>query len=349
MAHAYRAVQWNAHKKRYDATIAAGVLLFLGVFVGAGFALAPNATIETLLIRGLGAAALLLLHAILCIGPLCRLDRRFLPFLYNRRHLGVAMFLLALAHAAFATIQFHALGDANPLVSVLSSNPRAGSVSQFPFEWLGALALAVLFLMAATSHDFWLATLTPPVWKALHMSVYAAYGLVLLHVALGTLQSEPSPLLVGALAAGFTTVVSLHLVAGRREARTDEALLSPGDGGWVDVCHVDDLRDKRARIFPLGGERVAVFRYDGLVSALSNVCRHQGGPLGEGRIVDGCAVCPWHGWQYRPEDGRSPAPFTERIPTFRVRIVARRVWIDPRPLPPGTATPPAKIEAAARA
>jgi len=38
----------------------------------------PNATAETLLIRGFGTAALLLLHVILCIGPLCRLDRRFL-------------------------------------------------------------------------------------------------------------------------------------------------------------------------------------------------------------------------------------------------------------------------------
>ena len=55
-----------------------------------------NATIETQLIRALGTCALLLLHVILAIGPLARLDRRFLPLLYNRRHLGVTMFLLAL-------------------------------------------------------------------------------------------------------------------------------------------------------------------------------------------------------------------------------------------------------------
>ena len=27
------------------------------------------------------------------------------------------------------------------------------------------------------------------------------------------------------------------------------------------------------------------------------------GPLGEGKIVDGCITCPWHGFQYRPQDG----------------------------------------------
>ena len=33
---------------------------------------------------------------------------------------------------------------------------------------VGLVALVVLFLMAATSHDFWLSQLTAPVWKRLH-------------------------------------------------------------------------------------------------------------------------------------------------------------------------------------
>jgi nitrite reductase/ring-hydroxylating ferredoxin subunit/DMSO/TMAO reductase YedYZ heme-binding membrane subunit len=344
MAHAYRAVGWNPQKKRYDAVLAAGIALYLAAFVGASFAVRPHATIETLLIRGLGTAALLLLHGILVIGPLCRLDRRFLPLLYNRRHLGVVMFALALAHAVLATIQFHALGDANPLVSVLTANPRLASASQFPFELYGVLALAVLFAMAATSHDFWLAVLSPRVWKTLHMGVYAAYGALVLHVAFGALQSETSPVLAGLVGAGFVAVVGLHLVAGTREARIDRGAPAPARDGWVRLCRADAIPERRARIFPLGGERVAVFRYAGVVSALSNVCRHQNGPLGEGRIVDGCVVCPWHGYQYRPADGRSPAPFTDRVATYRVRVERGEVWIDPRPLPPGTPVEPAKID-----
>lgn len=39
--------------------------------------------------------------------------------------------------------------------------------------------------MAATSHDFWLKNLTAPVWKRLHMLVYAAYALLLAHLLLG--------------------------------------------------------------------------------------------------------------------------------------------------------------------
>ena len=140
-------------------------------------ALRPELTIETLLIRALGAAAFTLLHVILCIGPLARLDRRFLPLLYNRRHLGVMMFTLALGHGVFSIVQFHALGTLNPLVSVLVSNPRYATIGQLPFQPFGLAALVILFVMAATSHDFWLHNLTAPVWKALHMCVYVAYAL----------------------------------------------------------------------------------------------------------------------------------------------------------------------------
>ncbi len=45
----------------------------------------------------------------------------------------------------------------------------------------------------------------------------------------------------------------------------------------------------------LSGERVAVFRYEGKISALSSVCQHQNGPLGEGQIIDGCVTCIFSG------------------------------------------------------
>ncbi|MGH7457074.1 MAG: Rieske 2Fe-2S domain-containing protein, partial [bacterium] len=116
MSLSYQAVSWNRQKKIYDTVLAIGVMLYLALFFTIGFVTHPNATAETLLIRGFGTAALLLLHIILSIGPLCRLNPRFLPLLYNRRHLGVTMFILALAHGAFSIIQFHSQGDVNPLV-----------------------------------------------------------------------------------------------------------------------------------------------------------------------------------------------------------------------------------------
>ena len=76
-----------------------------------------------------------------------------------------------------------------------SATLRYTTIGQIPFQPFGLAALIILFLMAATSHDFWLHNLTAPVWKTLHMGVYVAYALIVLHVIFGVLQGETSPLL----------------------------------------------------------------------------------------------------------------------------------------------------------
>jgi methionine sulfoxide reductase heme-binding subunit len=342
MSTEYRAISWNRQKKFYDLVVVSLLVAYIAIFVGIGAWRNPTATVETLLIRAFGTAAFLLLHVVLCIGPLARLDRRFLPLLYNRRHLGVTTFLMGLAHGAFALFQFHALGTVTPLLSLFISNPRYGSVAQFPFQALGFFALIILFLMAATSHDFWLRNLSAPTWKRLHMMVYIAYALLVAHVALGALQSETSPMLTVALIIGVTIVITLHLAAAFRTKRIDYEKRAVSQNGFVEVCKVDRIPEKCATIVSLSGERVAIFRYDGKVSAVSNVCQHQNGPLGEGRIIDGCITCPWHGYQYRPEDGAAPPPFKEKVPTFRVHVIDGTVFVHPKPNSAGTYVEPAR-------
>src|ERR1051325_9132973 len=209
----YVAVQWNRQKKLYDAVLVAGVAAYLVTFSALTKVLFPRVTDEIMLMRAFGTGAFLLLHIVLCIGPLCRLNPGFLPLLYNRRHAGVTCFLLGLIHAALVIITYHAGSDTNPILSIFVSSPITTSVAGVPFQPFGFLALVILFLMAATSHDFWLANLTAPVWKTLHMLVYFAYGLLVWHVTFGVLQGEASPVYAGAVGLGLVTVVSLHLVA----------------------------------------------------------------------------------------------------------------------------------------
>ena len=89
MASHYLPVQWNAEKRRYDVALGLFVVGYLAIFVGAQRYFFPEGTIETLIIRASGTLAFLLLTIVLTIGPLCRVNDRFLPLLYNRRHLGV--------------------------------------------------------------------------------------------------------------------------------------------------------------------------------------------------------------------------------------------------------------------
>lgn len=350
MPHDYKVVQWTPFKRGFDFVLLTGVLVFLAAFVAASSMAFPGERgvgEVQLLIRAFGACAFALLSLILVIGPLARLSPRFLPLLYNRRHLGVSCFLLALAHAGLVLFWYHGFGAINPLVSLLVSNPRYDSIAGFPFESLGLVALVILFVMAATSHDFWNAVLGPGLWKALHMGVYWAYALIVAHIMLGAVQGEKGAIYATFVGLSAGLVAGLHWYAGAREARADTQI-APEHEGWLRVSAALDIADGCARIVtPPTGERIAVFRDGAKIYAVSNVCRHQGGPLGEGRIIDGCVTCPWHGFQYRPEDGRSPAPFTEKIATYRTRIAAGIVYVNPTPEAPGTPVAPSLIEASA--
>ena len=348
MSHGYKAVGWTPFKKRFDLWLLVGIALYLVVFVAVSSVSPPPdesfAPIQ-ILIRATGTLAFLLLTFILTIGPLARLTPRFKPFLYNRRHLGVSTFLIALVHAGLVLLWYHGFSDLNVFVSLLASNPRYDSIAGFPFESLGLIALIIMFLMAATSHDFWNANLGPGVWKALHMGVYFAYALLVAHVALGAIQFEKHPIYVVLLCVGAATVAGLQLYTGLLASGPD---IKSHDDSWLPVGPAADIPDQRAKILqPDGGERIAVFRAGDKVYAVSNVCRHQGGPLGEGRIIDGCITCPWHGFQYRLEDGQSPPPFTEKISTYATRIINGVVQVSKTPNPPGAPQEPSIIEGAA--
>ena len=315
MGVSYKYVIWNKYKKSYDKLIALGMILYILVFAGITLAFNSETSPETLVIRSFGSLAIVMLHIILIIGPLSRLNNRFLPILYNRRHLGVSMFLAALIHGGLSMFQFHALGDKNPIVSLFTSNMDYDSLTNFPFQVLGFLALLILFVMASTSHDFFLSNLSAKVWKRLHMLVYLAYALLLGHVFLGNFQQETSLFTIGFMLLGFVTIVGLHIAAAFKESKIDNAK-SVIENGWLKVCEVNEIENDRAKIFTVGKERVAVFKYDGKLSAIHNVCKHQGGPLGEGKVIDGCITCPWHGYQYLPGNGQSPPPFTEKVATY---------------------------------
>jgi hypothetical protein len=99
---AYRPVLWNRTKLIHDAFLIAGVVGYPGVFLTLAPMLTPDVRAVSFPIcrmRAFGSCAFLLLTLVLAIGPLARLETRFLPPLYNRRHFGVVTFLVAASHA----------------------------------------------------------------------------------------------------------------------------------------------------------------------------------------------------------------------------------------------------------
>ncbi len=339
----YSPVLWNKQKKLYDLILWIGILFMAVTFIIFQVLFHKDITLQTLIIRTTAIIAFFLLHIILIIGPLCRIDKRFLPLLYNRRHLGVSMFLVALIHGGMAIVQFHTLGDTNPIASIFTANSNYLAISDFPFQVLGFLALIILFLMAITSHDFWLKNLSPAIWKGLHMCVYLAYTLIVIHVATGALQYEDNPIYWTLLVLGVITITGLHLYTGIIETRKLSLPHTLEKEGYYKVCSLEEIDDQCGKSVFINGENIAIFKYDGNVSAVHNVCKHQMGPIGEGKIIDGCITCPWHGYQYLPDNGQSPPPFNEKLKTYRTSVLDGSIWVHPLPLEEGSFIEPTKI------
>ncbi len=344
MSMRYSAVTWNRNKLIYDLVAIAAAVTYLQIYLHFGAmpgrdGIAPDSA--TLSMKAFGSCAFLLLTGVLAIGPLARLDPHFLPLLYNRRHLGVLTCTMAAGHVASVLGWYFAYSDIEPLRALLIADPNASQLAGFAFVLPGIAAFVILLVLAATSHDFWLAFLGAPLWKAIHMAIYIAYFLVVGHVAFGALQDARSFPLAMIFGLSAALLVTLHLLAGRRALSADTHVAPVNTATpWVTACDVGELREGRGFVVKLtDGEPVAIFRHDGRLSAVSNLCAHQNGPLGEGRIVDGCITCPWHGFQYRLEDGCAPPPFKERISTYRLRLDGDEVLLDPRPNPLGTRVP----------
>ncbi|MEM9735980.1 MAG: (2Fe-2S)-binding protein, partial [Pseudomonadota bacterium] len=100
----YIPVQWNQNKWVYVGILLVAVGAYLWIFVH----MTPEALDHERPINGqihnaraFGTCAFVMLTVILCIGPLARIDQRFLPLLYNRRHFGVMTVFVAISHAMF--------------------------------------------------------------------------------------------------------------------------------------------------------------------------------------------------------------------------------------------------------
>ncbi|MEM4254876.1 MAG: ferric reductase-like transmembrane domain-containing protein [Candidatus Norongarragalinales archaeon] len=122
-------------------------------------------------VSSFGFLALLTLCLVLLIPPIVRWQNnsftRFL--LVNRRWVGLSAFLFALTHIALVYHFFFAWDILKPL-----------SLPNSLFLNLGAVAFLILALMAATSNDFSVSALGKN-WKRLHLFVYLAFALVLIH------------------------------------------------------------------------------------------------------------------------------------------------------------------------
>jgi nitrite reductase/ring-hydroxylating ferredoxin subunit/uncharacterized membrane protein len=88
----------------------------------------------------------------------------------------------------------------------------------------------------------------------------------------------------------------------------------------LDLGELPDIPEGGPTKAKAGPNTLILVRTGETVLALHETCAHAGGPLAEGKLVDGCVECPWHGSRFRLTDGyvaRGPALYDQ--PAYEVR------------------------------
>ncbi len=99
---------------------------------------------------------------------------------------------------------------------------------------------------------------------------------------------------------------------------------------FIKVATVDEIDVNSSKLVEIDDVRVAIFNLDGTFYAIEDVCTHDGGPLVEGKIVNGCQVeCPRHGAHFDIRTGAALS-FPAFTPTtsFEVRVDGNDVFIE---------------------
>ncbi len=97
------------------------------------------------------------------------------------------------------------------------------------------------------------------------------------------------------------------------------AWTEPEDDAWLPLDTTEIAEGVPVKVMA-GSYPLVVVRTGTTILALHETCAHAGGPLSEGKLIDGCIECPWHGSRFQMADGRvrgGPATFDQ--PRFEVR------------------------------
>lgn len=170
-------------------------------------------------------------------------------------------------------------------------------------------------------------------WKQLHRLIYIGYISLIVHVWYAYVASLEGWIptvfwlcvvaVGGSHAAGW--VMALVQWAVRRSKKAATITIDEKTYHFTD--RVETFVEGKGRKFVVANIPVAVFLFQGKFFAMANACPHQGGPICDGKIVNGYVECPWHKYQFGVEDGIGPPEFKDCIPYYPVIVQNNAVYV----------------------
>lgn len=101
------------------------------------------------------------------------------------------------------------------------------------------------------------------------------------------------------------------------------------DAQWADLGNVEELKQKPLQEVSIGSTPIALTYKDGAFDAISGVCNHVGGPLGQGTLDGDYVVCPWHYWRFHYKTGRGEPGYEEdQVPAYATKVEDGRLYVD---------------------
>ena len=96
---------------------------------------------------------------------------------------------------------------------------------------------------------------------------------------------------------------------------------------YIKVATVSQIAPGTGMVANVNDKEVAVFNVDGTFYAIDNICKHRGGPLGEGELEGDTVTCPWHAWQYNIKNGNCLTKEGIKMDTYEVQVEGDEVKI----------------------
>ena len=104
-----------------------------------------------------------------------------------------------------------------------------------------------------------------------------------------------------------------------------------GEGRWVPVADAASLRRGGGSCgvaVECDGRTLALFRVDGELFALDDVCSHEYSRLSEGEVLDGEVYCPKHGSRFDLRTGEVRGlPATRPVNAYEAKEEDGKIWV----------------------
>ena len=103
--------------------------------------------------------------------------------------------------------------------------------------------------------------------------------------------------------------------------------MSLAEISFTNICSVHDIEEDDGKRFIINETEIAVFKSNGNIFALSNICPHQQTALiYDGFIEAGCVVCPAHGWKFDLRTGNKKSG-SKGLDSYEVKIVDEIIYV----------------------